>query len=173
MRTRIVTITIGAASVILAIILFGFDMQEKKSAFIDSVKVYNEFKLTKELKSKYERVSNTRQIILDSLKIELIAMESQMRANDEHAKAMYEKKINEYKYKADMFLQDNQRLNSVYTEQVMNQLNQYIKEYGEKRGYDYIYGADGSGSLLYANQDNDISDEIIEYINLSYQNEIE
>lgn len=38
-----------------------------------------------------------------------------------------------------------------------------------KKGYRYIFGAEGSGVLMYADERNNITKEVIEYINARYK----
>jgi outer membrane protein len=55
------------------------------------------------------------------------------------------------------------------TEEVLGQVNEYIKEYGDKNGYDMIIGTTSSGNLLYATPKLDKSEELLHAINLLYR----
>jgi outer membrane protein len=55
------------------------------------------------------------------------------------------------------------------TEQVLNQINDYIKEYGDKKGYDMIVGTTSGGNLLYGTPKLDQSEELLKEINRSYK----
>jgi outer membrane protein len=48
-----------------------------------------------------------------------------------------------------------------------------MQDYGKKHGYDFIYGAQGSGNLMYANGQKNITDEVLKYINERYQGNVE
>src|SRR5690606_29337088 len=52
---------------------------------------------------------------------------------------------------------------------IWNRLNPYIVEFGRARGYDFIYGANGTGSLLYADEGKDLTSELIDYVNQRYR----
>jgi len=54
------------------------------------------------------------------------------------------------------------------TQMVLQEVNQYIKEYGEKNGYKIILAATEYGNLAYATDDLDITDKIIEGLNKKY-----
>ena len=56
----------------------------------------------------------------------------------------------------------------VLSQTAVNAINDYIKDYGKKHGYKYIIGATGQGNLLYANEDNNLTDIIIEGLNKEY-----
>lgn len=55
------------------------------------------------------------------------------------------------------------------TEQVLNQVNGYIKEYGDKNGYDLIEGTTNGGNILYGSTSMDITEELLKAINRMYK----
>jgi outer membrane protein len=81
---------------------------------------------------------------------------------------IFNQKRDEYYYKEKQFNEDNQSLLMQHNEQVNKQINQYIEEFGKEKGYKYIYGATGNGSMMYADKEADISKEVISYINDKY-----
>lgn len=48
---------------------------------------------------------------------------------------------------------------------IWEELNQRIEEYGEMMGYTYILGANGDGSIMYGDNAEDITEELIIYLN--------
>ena len=52
---------------------------------------------------------------------------------------------------------------------IVSQMRNYIKEYGKKKGYDYIYGTGDAASVLYAKDSYDITDEMIKEFNGKYK----
>jgi outer membrane protein len=44
----------------------------------------------------------------------------------------------------------------------------FIKDYGKKNGYTYIYGANESGNILYGKEDLDITEKVIKALNEKY-----
>ena len=55
------------------------------------------------------------------------------------------------------------------SEGVLNQINSYVKEYGEKQGYDLILGITRDGNILYGKEAIDITDEVLKGLNDSYK----
>jgi outer membrane protein len=51
---------------------------------------------------------------------------------------------------------------------VLNQVNSYVEEYGQKNGYDVILGTSVSGSVLFAGKSLDVTEEILKGLNESY-----
>ena len=78
----------------------------------------------------------------------------------------------EYHIKKETFDGQNQELTQKYDEQVWLRINQYVKEFGEKKGYDYLLGANGTGSLMYSAEKNDVTKELLEYMNSSYKGSV-
>jgi outer membrane protein len=70
---------------------------------------------------------------------------------------------------AKQFEDDNQALKREFDQEIYKQLNQYMKEFGEKNGYRFILGAEGSGVLMYANEGYNVSEQVIKHINERYQ----
>ena len=55
------------------------------------------------------------------------------------------------------------------TQSVLNMVNDYVKEFGKHKGYKYILGANGSGSLVYSQEKYNITDELLKGLNEEYK----
>jgi len=53
--------------------------------------------------------------------------------------------------------------------EVIEYVNKTIFNYGKEKGYTFIFGANGTGSLLYASDKRDITLEILQLLNLEYE----
>jgi len=52
----------------------------------------------------------------------------------------------------------------------VSKMKRYIKDYGKKKGYDYIYGTgEGTNSVLYAKDGYDITADVLKELNASYK----
>jgi outer membrane protein len=146
-----------------------------KIAYINSSKVFNEFKLKKELEKDLKKLESSRQSLIDSLKLDLNMKFEKVNGS----KKVIQQEVDEYKrmqqqfyLKEKQFKDDYEALAGQYTEQVWKQLNQYIKEYGEKNAYDYILGTKGEGEIMYANDREDLTLKVTEYANSKYEGDI-
>ncbi|TRX58727.1 OmpH family outer membrane protein [Fulvivirga sp. M361] len=79
--------------------------------------------------------------------------------------------VEDYREAVKEYTLQQQKLTETYTAELWRQINQYVNDYGEEHDYDYIFGATGDGSLMYANLSRDITDQIITYINKRYEGE--
>lgn len=62
-------------------------------------------------------------------------------------------------------LEEEQKIN----QSMLNQINAYLKEYGQENDYSYIFGVTDNGSILYGNTDEDLTEKVLDYINKKYQ----
>jgi outer membrane protein len=143
-----------------------------KMAIIEIQKVYDAFDLKKELEAKFKMTQNQRKKILDSLEIELkylYASIEKQEKKDEEAIKNFNLRKSYYMQKKQMNQEDDAALSKQYDSEILTQLNQYVKDYGKENGYTYVFGTDGNGSMMYAKESADVSNEVIIYINNKYK----
>jgi outer membrane protein len=165
------TLVVAVAALVMSIVNYS---AHPKSAYVDLGKVYNEFALKQNLEAQLTDVTTLRQAQLDSLKLELtmLGRNYQNETDDNLKKTLeteYMAKRQEYVMKESSFAEETERLTSEYDEQIWKQINQYVRDYGSKHGYNYIYGAEGSGSLMYGSESEDITEEVVAYVNTSFK----
>jgi outer membrane protein len=167
------TLNILFAALILGLcgMLVSMSCSEQKTGYIEIGKVYNEFQYKKELEAQLQNTQQARKLILDSLELELKSMSKSLDAGKPSQKHIdtFESKKHQYLEKRQLFEKDNQNQVAQYMEEIMQLINQYVKEYGTAEGYTYIYGAEGSGTLMYAKEQSSITEKVIEYINKKYK----
>ena len=57
---------------------------------------------------------------------------------------------------------------SLADDSVITKVRDFIDTYGEENGYDYIYGKNDSGNILYGKAALDITDEVLKASNTAY-----
>lgn len=145
--------------------------QNTKLRYVDMGKLYAEFDLSKELNAELDKILKARKRITDSLYEDLRKRTQELKykekkSNDEISTlARIEE---EYYYKQQQFEKENQTTSNDYTAKIWNQLNQLIEEYGKENKYTFVFGANGQGNIMYADDKNNITAEIIAYVNTSY-----
>lgn len=140
-----------------------------KTGYVKLGSVYNAFEFKKELESKLTNVQQKRKYVLDSLELELKMFSEGLNKKDEKKLEFFEIKKEEYFSKKQQFEEDNNLMSQQYNEQITKQLNQYVQEFGKENNYTYIYGAEGSGAIMYADEKNDLTERVIKYINEKYK----
>lgn len=133
--------------------------------------VYNGFELKKDLEKKFLIVKNARQKSLDSLELNLKFIANKIRQEkekDQEEILLFNNKRDEYLQKKQAMEEDNNALTNQYDTEILTQLNQYITDFGSDKNYTYIFGKDSNGSIMYDKESEDITKEVIQYINQKY-----
>ena len=55
------------------------------------------------------------------------------------------------------------------TQTVINDINDYVKEYGKKNKYKIIFGASGGGNIMYADEATDLTQKILDGLNAEFE----
>lgn len=167
-----IILTIGISiilSVILSFFLFNSMGGMKKEAYVDMITVFNEFELKIKLQKKMEDILKEKKLVINNLKLELQAIynDSKIVGNERFVKIREIQ--NEIELKSYEASQEEQKLTEKYDTQIWKQLNQYIKEFGKNQELDFMYGANGQGTILFAKEKYDLTKECITYVNNKYQ----
>lgn len=157
--------------ILLVAIVFTSCGDSPKVAYANSKQLFDGFDLTEELTTKLEAKKMASQLSLDSLKIELVALKKEIEGVEEPGGALVKKHqllYTELVSKEKSFSEAHERLAEQYDEQIMKQLNEYIKAYSKEQEYDLLLGS-GNSNLLYAKEGMDVTQAILTYSNLKYQ----
>jgi outer membrane protein len=152
------------AFVILGLIINGvviyivMQKQDKRVAFVVNQKLFNEFAGKKELEKKLSDLRTRNNITVDSLwqltrQTPIIELRQSYQVQIERIKMMEEDLANQY------------------TADIWKRINEWVSEYGKANQYDFVLGAVGNGSLMYAEEANDITESVIVYVNKRYAGE--
>jgi outer membrane protein len=143
------------------------------TAYINTEQVYNNFDLKKKMESQLKMTEQIRQGMLDSMKLQLDLMYSHMQSkgeiNDSFLVTSFGNLRDTYFKRQEEFRQANEALAQQYTSEIWSQLNQYLQDYGHKKGYQYIFGATGDGALMFADDAVNITDDVKGYVNDRYK----
>lgn len=149
--------------------------KNQKLGYVELTKIYSEFSLKKELEAKLKSVQLKRQNILDSLKLDLKMLSREIEngnRNDKEKLVLFGEKKEAYYELDKKFAEDNQNTAKMFDEQIFTQINQYTKDFGVKHNYTIIFGTDGSGTLMYAQDALNVTDEVKKYVNERYKGKI-
>ena len=165
--------TILAFVVIISISAFFYSFKySQKTAYVNITEVFNQFDFKKQMEKKYLATKQSRDRILDSLKFNLQAISNRLNTpgyKNDTLINYFNLKKDEFYQKSNIFENDNLNYSKQLDAEVLSQLNQYIKDYGKENKYDYVFGTDGNGSIMYAIEKRDITKEVVDYINLKYK----
>lgn len=146
----------------IALIVLSITLVDKKKSikngFVVNQRVFNEFIGKKELEKKLSVLEKKDKRSIDSLR-DLITHTSNFDL------------IKVYQNQIDSIELTHRELIDQYTSDIWKRLNEYINEYGKANSFSYIFGASGNGSLMYAEETNDITEAVIVYVNKRYAGE--
>lgn len=168
--SRILTVVFFLA--LLGVSAFMIFRPSARLAWIDLPAVYNGFEYKKEMESRLVRIQEARKHILDSMELDLRIISEELRASsqkDPKKMVLYQQMGEDYINRKKLFEEDNYMNKAKYEEQILKQLNQYVRDFAEKHGYSFIYGADGTGNLMYGDRSLDITEEVKKYVNDKYK----
>lgn len=161
-------------SLIICLITCGLLWQhQKKTGFIYIGKVYEGYKGKIQTEQEFKESANKQQVILDSLKMIIDDYESKSRLasgkSAEDLNAVLNIQYDNYDRLVKKFSEYNEIQSKKHMDKILKEVNLYVKDYGDSHGYDYIYGAVGDGSLMYANDKEDLTETILKYVNSRYE----
>ena len=172
-------------NLVIGIVLVGFVAfaiwmftQKRQVAYVDTNVLMEKYKGMIVAKKDYDAKVKVWKANVDSL---MKNWEVELKAYEKERISMSKKEI---KLKEELLRNKQQQIGNyqqaiqekamkeeqIATQTVVNQVNDYIKEYGEKHGYDFIYGANGTGNIVYANKDYDITEDVLKGLNDEYTN---
>lgn len=163
---------------LVILVAFASCTQPEKTGFVNNSELINEYQGKKDIEDKYKIRDEVTKRKSDSLgqayQIEAMGLQqklSKMSEKQQQAAAQpFQQKwqLIEQQMKADQqkFQQDFQtEIDSSIVE-----VAEFVKGFAKKNGYTYIFGtSDVSRSVMYGDETNDLTKEIIEAINTSYK----
>jgi outer membrane protein len=166
------SILMGLAVLLPIAVCVYLYVSKEKTAYINMKEVFNNFEYKKEAEKKYNKAFLAKKSLLDSLRLDLEFLMAHKPGPKENV-AELEEKIGilqkQYAFKQNQYEEENNVAVDKYNEEIWGQLNQYIGNYGKEKGYDYIFGTNGEGNLMYAKENKDITKTVLEYVNAKYQ----
>ncbi len=160
---------------ILALACLSISCQRAtKTGYVDNVKLYNEFELKKELETTFQEMRMENQNSLDSLKRELRVLAEYLdtqKEQDPEKVIRFNNVRQEFLETQESLEMREQELSEEYTNQVWLHINDYVQAYAKEEGYDYVLGGTGQGNVMYAEEDLDITEDLIAFINKKYRDE--
>ena len=122
--------------------------------------------MTKEIDTDIIKIEEKKQAVLDSLADNIKRIQANVIKSDENNLNFLKK---DFMSKRNQFAEDLARIKQSNSEKIWKQINQYISDFGKEKGYDVILGANGQGSLMFGNENINLTKEISDYINTKYE----
>ena len=166
----------------IAITLISCNKQEatsatEKTAYVDTVKLMDEYTESKDLQAKFK---DKGEIIGRELELEIKKFQEEAQNFQRNAQANgqewaqrkgaeLQKKEQQLQYAQQAMGQQLQQEGAVERDSIVTKVRNFIKEYGKKNGYTYIYGTGDAATDLYAKDGFDIPEKIVKELNDKYK----
>lgn len=171
--------TITALAILFTLIACEKTTQTKefKTAYIDTSKLMEESIEAKDIEAKYKEKSKTMGTQLEAevnrWKSEAANFQKNAQANGQawaqQKGAELQKREQQLSYAQEGILRQLQQESGAELDSLVTSYKKEIKQYGKEKGYDYIYGTGESNSVLFAEENYDITKEIIKIVNDKYK----
>ncbi|AXP80687.1 periplasmic chaperone [Mariniflexile rhizosphaerae] len=163
----------------IAASIFSFFYLNSSSelVYVDVNKLLDGYQRTKIVKAQFEEKAKTLNANVDSL---MVDWQNEIKSYEKERSTMSKKElelkqqllgnkqqqINNYQQAIQKQIQEEDKKS---TQTVINDINDYIKEYGKKHKYKIIFGASGGGNIMYADEVTDLTQEVLKGLNAEFQ----
>ena len=168
---------LASCTVLLSLFSLYKAYQLTNLVYVDVNKLLESYKRTEIVRSEFEKKAKTLQSNVDSL---ILGWQEDLKTYEKERTKMTKKEIS---LKQELLNNKQQQISSYQqaiqkqiqeedkkaTQTVINDINDYVKEYGKKKGYEIIFGASGSGNIMYADEGTDLTEKILEGLNNEFE----
>ena len=149
---------------------------KSKSAYVDTQKLFEGYTEMTEVQDKYSKLTESVradlepkiqafQIKLDLYQKNVQSMSAAERQSKEQELGALQQQIQqEQQARGGQLQQESQTA----IDTVVSKVRKFIDTYGEENGYDFIYGKNDSGNILFGKKEFDITDQVLEALNKEY-----
>jgi outer membrane protein len=170
----LVAIVLSLAAIAFAAIVY---FNKKEIVYVDSMKLITNYKGAKVAKEAYEKKIVVWKANIDTLTMEtnreIAKYEKEKSGMTAREKKLSEELIGTKQGQLESYRQataDNAaKEDKEITGKVFSEINDFLKQYGEKKGYEFIMAATNVGNIVFAKKGNDITDEVLKKMNDEYQ----
>jgi len=171
-----ITLVLSIVALTGMVYLFMTKSGNSNIAYVETSVLIEGYEGTKVARKQFEAKSKIWQANTDTL---IVQWENELKAYEKERANMSEKEI---KLKEELLRNKQQQLGQYQeamkrkaqeedqnmTNTVMNDINDYLKEFGKKSEHTYILGANG-GNIVYAQEAENITKEVLKGLNVEYQ----
>ena len=160
----------------MAAFAYLFFSSTQKVAYVDSNALLSQYQGMIDARAQFQQLSGEWQARIDTLTMEV---QNELKRHEKEVAKMSKK---EKELSEDLIRAKQQQLvtyqksiqekaaqeDAKMTQDVINDVNAYLEEYGKVRSYKIIFAATNMGNILYANDGVNITEEVIEGLNNRY-----
>ena len=165
------------AAILISIGSFFSVQSSSDQVYVDVNKLLDGYKRTKIVRAQFEEKAKTLNANVDSL---LVDWKNELKIYEKERSKMTKKEL---QLKQELLSTKQEQINNYQqaiqkqiqeadkkaTQTVINDINDYVKDYGKQQGHQIIFGASGSGNIMYANEASDLTQTVLEGLNADFE----
>ncbi len=169
-------VIIATLAIILSVFAVYKSINSSELVYVDVNRLLEGYKRTKIVRAEFEAKAKTLSSNVDSL---VADWQNELKNYEKERTKMTKKEIelkqqllgnkqqqvNNYQQAIQKQIQEEDKK---VTQTVINDINDYVSEYGKKHNYKIIFGASGGGNIMYADKTTDLTEIILEGLNKEF-----
>lgn len=173
-KLYLVSLALSSLALILSLIVF---FRENKIVYVDSLKLITNYKGSKAAREAYEKKAAVWKANMDTLTMEFNRQAARFE-KEKTTLTVKEKKLSEElllnkKQQLDNYRQataeNASREDKEMTTRIFSEINDFLRQYGEKHGYEFIMAATNVGNIVFSKKENDVTEDVLKQLNEEYQ----
>ncbi|SKB98663.1 outer membrane protein [Salegentibacter salinarum] len=171
------SIPLSFIAIVISLSAFFYLSPKEELVYVDVNRLLNGYDRTAIEKQKFEIKTNKLKSDMDSLNVswqqdlqayekDRISLSEKELEMKKEALTSKQQQVNNYQRAVQQQLQEEDKK---MTQTVLNDINDFVKGYGEEHGYQLIFGATGSGNVMYAHGSSDLTEEVLEALNKDFE----
>lgn len=173
-----IALPLSIIAIIISVFSFFFFKSYNELVYVDVNKLMEGYNRTKIVKAGFEEKAKTLNSNVDSL---MTDWQKELKLYEKERFSMTEKELElKQQILSNKQLQLNNYQQAIQkqiaeedkkaTQTVLNDINDFVKQFGEEKGYRMIFGANGGGNIMYGSEVSDLTNEMIKGLNAQFEN---
>ncbi len=158
-------------------VFFASCQKEMKTGFINNTELMKEYQKRKDIeatfKIKVEKFDKTLDSIGKSFQAQAAAIQQVdpqlARKESQQQYQALQQQYQMFQQQTQMQEQTIQKESQTEIDTLIKQVRTFVKDYGKKNGYTYILGSNEAGSVMYGEENKDLTKEILAELNKAYK----
>ena len=172
-----IVLILGVALGVLACNKSETNSKEFKTAYINTSEIIEKYEKFKDEDDKFKVKSEELGRPLEA-KVRAFQAEAQSFQQNAQAKgpqwaqqkgAELQQREQQLGMEQNALVQQLQQEGAVLKDTLISEVKKFIKDYGKKKGYDYVYGTGDAATILYAKDNYDITKDVLKELNEAYK----
>lgn len=141
------------------IIILHLFFSKNEIVYVDNMKLFDGFNMTKEMKKIGEKQFLSQKNQLDSLLLKV------QKSNPTDQELL----MKQYVFGKENLNKATQQYAYIESQKIWKRIESYVQDFSKENNYSLIVGSEKKQDVLYASEDVDVTNELIAYINLKYE----